>query len=56
LTELRYHSITNVSKFQLNGDHTAMCDIVLLVVFQQVRNDLADNVFIQRFSVHKLTH
>jgi len=36
---------TTVLKCQLNIDHTAMYNIVLLVVFQWVRNDFANNVF-----------
>ena len=39
--------LTRVSKFQLNVDHTAMHDIVLLL--HVVRNDNA-NVFIQCFT------
>ena len=36
-------------KFQLNGDHTAVYDMVLLAVFQLVRNDFQTTYFIQRF-------
>jgi len=36
-------------QFQLNVDHAATYSIATLIVFELVRNDSADNVFIQRF-------
>ena len=43
-----------VSKFRLNGDHTAKYDIVLLgllVVFQLVLNEFANNTFLKFFYI-----